>query len=386
MPPHLSSKPQWTGGKSTNTHWHVRELQPGAPAPNPINDEVIAHNVEWLLAQCDRSHKAVQLLEHEEGVSVPLFVHDGVISFSLGEVSITSVSVRRHVLVGNFADDLVADWSGALDHLCESLGPSGVVFLLGIVQDEALHRALLSSDSTKRYLVLPRGDTYARRLCNVQGGLDAYLASLPAKSRQDLKRSRRRFEDEFGTRASFATYSSAEDVEVFLSKVEDVSRLTYQGRNLGLAISSSGYIGNKVREGARRGYARCYLIEVDGTPVAWRIGFLYGGTYFSHHVGYNPDYAHFHPGVVMHLYSIDELTRSSSHVNTLDMLYGDNDFKRKAANRFRKEQNYYLFPLTLRGRLIFHSLKASEALSRFLGAALERLGLKSRIRSLIRRL
>lgn len=386
MPPHLSTKRQWTGGESDNTHWHVRELRRGAPAPNPIHDDVLAHNVEWLLAQCDRSHKTVQLLEHEKGASVPLFVHDGVISFSLGEVSVTSVRVRRHVLVGNFADDVIPDWRGALDHLCESLGPSGVVFLLGVVQDEALHQALLSSNSTRRYLILPRGDTYARRLCDVRGGLDAYLASLPAKNRQDLKRSRRRFENEFGTRACFTTYSSVEEVEDFLSKVEDISRLTYQGRNLGLAISSSGYIGNKVREGASQGYARCYLIEVDGTPVAWRIGFFYGGTYFSHHVGYNPDYTHFHPGVVMHLYSIDELTRSFGNVNTLDMLYGDNDFKRKAANRFRKEQNYYLFPLTLRGRLTFYSLNASEALSRFIGVALDRFGLKSRIRSLIRRL
>jgi CelD/BcsL family acetyltransferase involved in cellulose biosynthesis len=216
------------------------------------------------------------------------------------------------------------------------------------------------------------------------GSLEAYLASLPAKSRQDMRRSLRRFEGNFSGRYAFSTHCSVAEVSAFLARVESVSKRTYQAR-LGLGVVADSHIGNKVLEGAKRGYARCYLLTVDGQVIAWRIGFLYGNVYCSHHVGYDPKYEKWHPGAVVHLHSVCDLSESCVGVDTLDMLYGDNDFKRRATNRFRLERNYYLFPRSLRGATTYVALRSCNGVSEWLGRLLERLGLKRRLKAWLRR-
>ena len=102
-------------------------------------------------------------------------------------------------------------------------------------------------------------------------------------------------------------------------------------------------------------------------------------------IGYDPDFERWHPGVVLHLKSVEDLSESVDGVRVLDMLYGDNDFKRKAANISRTESNYYLFPKTVRGRLTHALLSGCNRLSRSIGESLERSGLKSKIKRGIRR-
>lgn len=365
--------------------WHAHFLLPES-LDRPENfDDVMEHAVDWLLAQCDREDKRVLVLGDEAGRHVPLFVHHGQIDFSFGDVALGSVKVQRYVLTGNFPEQFVPAWAPVLSALRESLAPNAAVFLLGVVQGESLHYALAQPSVRDRFFILSQGSPYVRRLCRLGGSLDAYLASLPAKGRQDLKRSMRRFETNFSGGVEFDAFSERAEVESFLRRIEPVSLKTYQARLLGLGIDSVGYIGNKVVEGARRGYSRCYLLSVNGRPIAWRIGFLYRGVYCSHHVGYDPEFEHWHPGVVTHLYSVRDLSECCTGVHTLDMLYGDNDFKRKSSNAFREECNYYLFPRTLRGALTYGALASSNRLSAFASSVLQRWGLKAKVKAWIRR-
>ncbi len=85
-------------------------------------------------------------------------------------------------------------------------------------------------------------------------------------------------------------YRTPEDIAALLDLIEPVSVRTYQARLLGLGIQRGGYIANQLLEGARRGYARCYLLAVDGAAVAWQLGYIYGDKYYAHHVGYHPNW------------------------------------------------------------------------------------------------
>lgn len=313
-----------------------------------------------------------------------MLVHDGVIDLVFGELSIGQRRVRRHVLVGNFDGISRSEWESAFSTLRGVLGSRGVVFLLGIVDGEALAAALGSERLRREFRVLPHGPAYARRLCRLGPDLEAYLASLPSGRRQDLRRSQRRFEREFSGRYAYALCRDPEDVREFLATVEPVSRQTYQAQLRGLAVTGSGHVGHLAIEGARRGCVRCYLLTVDGRPVAWRIGYLFGDTFFSHHVGYDPAYESWHPGVVMHLHTVEDLSRLGS-VRFLDMLYGDNAFKRKAANLERREQNYYVFPRSPQGTASYVLLAAVNRSSEWIGGMLERHGLKERLKRALRR-
>lgn len=351
----------------------------------PAADDVLEHDIGWLLAQCDRPDKRVLVVDDGAGRSIPFFLHDGQIDFELGEFTLASTRVRRHVLVGNFTSLSAADWHAVFEALHRTLVPNAVVFLMGVVAGEALEQALAGPLITRRFLVSRHGPTYERRLCRLGVDLEAYLSGLASGRRQDLRRSLRRFEREFEGRFEFRSFSEVGELEAMLDAIEPVSARTYQARLRGLSLSRRNHGGREVIEGAKRGMARCYLLSVEGRPVAWRIGFLYRGVYYSHHIGYDPDFEHWHPGVVLHLKSVADLSGNVDGVRVLDMLYGDNEFKRKASNLARTEAHYYLFPRTLRGWLTHALLSGCDRLSHWAGEALERHGLKAKIKRWIRR-
>jgi hypothetical protein len=379
------ARPETGIGHASGARWQVHSFRAGETFPSAAPDGVIEHDVDWLIAQCDSPAKAVVVLADAGGGAVPLFVHDGQVDFNFGELTLAYAKVRRHVLVGNFPGRSVADWAAAFDALYRALEPKAAVFLLGVVRGESLDQAIAGGALAQRFRIAAHGADYTRRLCALGSSLDDYLASLPAKSRQDLKRSLRRFEGNFAGRFALSTYGSVEEVRRFLNAVRPVSERTYQARQLSLGITPEGHIGTKVLEGARRGYARCYLLTVDGQPVAWRIGFVYAGVYCSHHVGYDPDFEKWHPGVVLHLHTVRDLSENVAAVDTLDMLYGDNDFKRKTSNLARVERNYYMFPRTARGTAVYLALKSCNGLSESLGRTIDRIGLKARLKRWIRR-
>jgi hypothetical protein len=374
-----------TPGGRGESSWQARLYSAGGSGSWPAQDDVLEHDVEWLIAQCDRADKHVLVIEDGAGRTVPFFVHDGQIDFDFGEFTLASTAVRRHVVVGNFSNLSVADWTGVYAALRDRLAPNAAVFLLGVVSGEPLEQAISQSQVRSRYRALRHGPSYQRRLCTLGASLEAYLAGLPSGRRQDLRRSLRRFDKEFQGRYEVRVLTQEQELMAMLEAVEPVSRRTYQARLRGLALSRHGHSGREVIEGAKRGFARCYLLSVDGSPVAWRVGFLYKGVYCSHHVGYDPDFEAWHPGVVMHMKSIEDLSQACVGARFLDMLYGDNDFKRKAASLSRTESNYYLFPRTIRGTLTYALLSTCNRLSRSAGEFLERSGLKAKVKRWIRR-
>lgn len=324
------------------------------------------------------------VIADDDGRHVPFFVHDGQIDLDLGETTVASRKVRRFVLVGNFASFSEADWIGVLDCLRRALPANAAVFLLGVVAGEPLHNALSEPAVERRFLVLQHGPAYERRICRIGHGLDAYLSDLPSGRRQDLRRSLRRFEREFEGRFDVRVCAREDEVAAMLDEVAPISGRTYQARLRGLALSRHNHTGREALEGARRGLARCYLLMVDGRAVAWRIGLLHGGVYCSHHVGYDPEFEKWHVGVVMHLKSVEDLCAVGG-VSFLDMLYGDNDFKRKAANLSRTEANYYLFPRTANGRITHALLAGCNRVSALAGELLQRSGMKASLKRWLRR-
>lgn len=365
--------------------WRAAIADAGALAGGSHADGVIEHDVEWLLARCDQPDKAVLVLSDGHGRTVPVFSHDGEIGYNLGEIELGSKAVRRYVLIGHYPDLSVDDWEAIFRVLERHLGRNAAVYLLGVVWDEGLHLATRSAAVRKMFWVSQHGKTYSRRFCDIRGGHEAYLQRLTARHRKVLRRSLRRFQHHFQRSASFHVYSELGAVKEFIERVEPVSARTYQARLLGLHINRSGHIGAQMIEGARRGLVRCYLLAIDDRPIAWRVGFVYEGTFFSHYVGYDPDFAKWHPGAVTHLYSLRDLANASNGVRTVDLLYGDNEFKRKVATTSRREANFYLIPKTASGNTTHAILVSCNKVSAMIGKVLEFSGLKHKVKRSIRR-
>ncbi|WP_017941974.1 MULTISPECIES: GNAT family N-acetyltransferase [unclassified Thioalkalivibrio] len=370
--------------RARTANWVLRQASPGETFTPPAPGTMMEHDPEWLLAIRHPGHGSVLLAERDSR-QLPIYVHDGALSFVLGGMALRRIEIRRHVLTGNLPDwsqnDLVAilgELRGLLDH-------RSVVFLIGVVEGEPLWQALQSADLRRRYHVLQSGETDTRRLVDLPETFDEYLGSLPRKARQDIRRSERRFNDAFGQGARLDVFSGPEEITAFLDSVEPVSARTYQSRLLGLGVKRGHWIERMLQAAAERGYARCYGLFVDQKLVAWRVGFVFQGTYFSHHIGYDPDWSEWHPGIVLQARTLRDLCSLSPTVQRIDMLHGDNAAKRKLANQSRREGKFYLFPRNLRGTLLYTSLGSFNRFSDALSALAARLKFKDRIRRVLRR-
>ncbi|WP_018881892.1 MULTISPECIES: GNAT family N-acetyltransferase [unclassified Thioalkalivibrio] len=346
---------------------------------------MMEHDPEWLLAIRHPGHGRV-LLAEKDYRQLPIYVHDGALSFVLGGMALRRIEIRRHVLTGNLPDWSQDDLTAILSALREQLDRRGVVFLIGVIESEPLWHALQSTELRRHYHVLQSGETDTRRLAALPDTFDEYLGSLPRKARQDIRRSERRFSEHFGHGTRLEVFSRPEEITPFLDTVEPVSARTYQSRLLGLGVKRGHWIERMLKAAAERGYARCYGLFVDQTLVAWRVGFVFQGTYFSHHIGYDPDWADWHPGIVLQARTIQDLCSISPRVNCIDMLHGDNAAKRKLSNQCRREGKFYLFPRNWRGTIRYALLGSFNALSDILSSFAERTKLKERARKALRRL
>jgi hypothetical protein len=352
--------------------------KPGSPTG------VMEHDPDWLLAQCDQPAKSVVLFSNPEEGDIPIFVHRVRLDYKFGELSIGGFYVKRYVIVGGLHYVSEQSLTTMINLLAGYIKPDGAIFLQGLVSGEPLWRFLSDPVLKKHFLVLPHGPAYSRRLILLEDSLETYLKSIEAKHRNALRRTRRKFEEAYRGRFSYEVYTSPEDIRSLIEAIEPVSKRTYQSRLLGLGINKRGYIVNQLVEGARRGYARCYLLKVDSSPVSWRLGYVYGATYYSHHIGYDPNWRHWNPGILMHMAAIEDLLSHCRHVRTLDLLYGDSLLKRRLSNQSREERHFYLFPRYTRGILSYQSLRVVNGISDGVGGLLRAINRSEQVKQWLR--
>jgi hypothetical protein len=152
-----------------------------------------------------------------------------------------------------------------------------------------------------------------------------YLASLGARTRQNLRRTTRRLFE--GGRARVMKAITAADVPALLAGLDIVGPQTWQAGALGIARRNT-YAERQIFEAlASQGWLRAYLLLYDDLPIAYELGFQYGDTFFGHECGYDQRWSDRGPGsVLMHLVIEDLFAESRPEV--LHFGFGDAAYKR----------------------------------------------------------
>jgi CelD/BcsL family acetyltransferase involved in cellulose biosynthesis len=222
-------------------------------------------------------------------------------------------------------------------------------------------------------------------LARVEKTLDAYLANLGSKTRADVRRQERRLAKQASDQVACAVFSTAQSIGAFLKDVEVVSRRTYQWNLLGMGIENNESIRALLQSAADRGWFRGYVLRCVGKPVAFMIGYLYRGVYLSESIGYDPDWAGWSVGNVLHLYVMRDLAALGDSVQWFDFLYGDNQNKERLSTAAHPEQNVYLIPDTLRWRPVVFALRAFDVVAEAITRLLERHQIKQKVRRVLRK-
>jgi CelD/BcsL family acetyltransferase involved in cellulose biosynthesis len=365
---------------------------PGTTGPVALPEArqawLLEHDPQWLSALSDDPSKAVLLAVKDGGCVCGLFVHDVGMTLDLGLLSLARIAIRRHVLTGGLPVKAAgrADLVALLTGLSGVLPARGVIFLQGVRESEPLRAAVDDPAVRRAYHVRRHGPPYQRCRIALSGSFDGYLASLGRSTRKDLMRVVRNFNREFGGSIEMQVITRPAEVEAALPDLIALSAKTYQARLLGLKISRGNVVERQLRHGAKLGMARLDLLRVGGKAISFQIAYVHRDSLYATQGGYDPAWKEWSPGIVHHAFVLEDLCRVSPELRWFDFMYGEEFYKTRLSNTFHPESHFYLFPRTARGGLTWLALEASDRLSRWAIAALEKTRLRRALTRLVHRL
>lgn len=217
---------------------------------------------------------------------------------------------------------------------------------------------------------------------NLEGTFDEYLKRRSPKSRQNLKRSVKKFLE--GNPEAFQIYTAPEAMDKFHREALSISRQSYQTLLLKAGLPDSPQFLRGMQDTALRGEARGYLLRLQGKPIAFAWCTAKGASVTYQVIGYLPEHADLSPGTVL-LYLILQDLFSLESYGVFDFGSGSAFYKEAFATDKLEFADSYLLRPTLVNRGKLWLLWQSECFSAAVGSLLDRLGLKKKIRQWMRR-
>jgi CelD/BcsL family acetyltransferase involved in cellulose biosynthesis len=167
-----------------------------------------------------------------------------------------------------------------------------------------------------------------------------------------------------------------EDIDDFLRDATQVSKETYQWKSLGLGLKNQSGTKERLLNLAHFGFLRCYVLYCMGKPVAFVEGFSGGGEFVFYQIGFLPELRKNSVGTVAVLEALRDLMDSNCGIQKYDFMSGSDDYKKRMSNCSAEERSSYVYPPTIKYRLIAAAQWMLETLQRLAVYAKRRIGSK----------
>jgi hypothetical protein len=238
---------------------------------------------------------------------------------------------------------------------------------------------LISSSQSIRYVPAQ----YHRYYIDLQGTFTDYLGKFSAKSRSTLQRKVRKFAEFSGGEVSWRVFRHPQEMDEFYHLAREVSQKTYQERLLNVGLPEGDEFRRELRELSTQEMLRAYILFHDERPIAYLYCPIQEDILFYRHLGYNPDFKQWSPGTVLQHVALESLF-AEGKFRMFDFTEGQGPHKEFFSTGSMACADIYYFRPTFRNQLL---LKLHLCLGRIAASAvkmLDRFGLKSRIKKLIR--
>lgn len=220
---------------------------------------------------------------------------------------------------------------------------------------------------------------YERHYVVLSGTFEEYLGHFSSKSRSTLRRKVRRFAEHNGGTLDWRQYRTPAELREFYPLAREVSAKTYQERLLGSGLPETEEFRNRMESEDARGY----VLMHDTKPVAYIYCPCHDGILAYQYVGHDPEYSALSPGTVLQYVVLENLF-ASKEARYFDFTEGEGQHKRLfSTHSVPCADIYYLRP-SLRNTCMVRIHAAADTFSHWIGAFLDRLGLKARLKRWIR--
>jgi len=316
--------------------------------------------------------------QQSDGVPGSWEVRTVPLKFKLGEVTLFKLRLTMAVGTAHFtemAEDAFCTWSH-WDSVPQSV--QGVTIRSQPVSEEL---PLLTRFPTGiRYVPAQ----YRRFYLEFGPSFAEYLQKFSSQSRQKRRREVRKFAESSGGEIDLRLYRTPQELEEFLRQARALSQKTFQERLLDAGLPASEEFRNRLLEAGAAGRIRAFILFHAGAAAAYLLHEIRDpGIVVSLHTGYDPELRGLSPGTVMHYLSIEKLFEERG-LRMLDFTEGEGTHKQYFATGSRQCADIYFLRSNLRvGALLLLHAGMSIA-SHSIVRILDRLGLKARIKKLIR--
>jgi CelD/BcsL family acetyltransferase involved in cellulose biosynthesis len=224
---------------------------------------------------------------------------------------------------------------------------------------------------------------YRRCFIDMRGSFDDYQAKFSAKTRSGIKRKLRKFA-EHGGGMTFRRYTRADEIDAFFEAARPVSAQSYQERLLDCGLPSDPAFVAQATHRAAQDALRAFVLFSGDQPVSYLYCPVDDGVLEYAFLGYRADVAKLSAGTVLQWLALESLY-AERRFSAFDFTEGESEHKLL----FSTSQVPCRVELLLRRspgvRMSVASHRAVDRASRIAGNLLDDLGLKSRVKTWLRR-
>jgi len=212
---------------------------------------------------------------------------------------------------------------------------------------------------------------------------ETYQKKFSSKTKSTLNRKVRKYTEHCGGKISWKTYQNPGEMRDFFRLARAVSKLTYQERLLDAGLPHSEDFMRQAESLAADQRVRAYILFDGERPVSYLYCPVNDDVLVYSYLGYDPDYLQMSVGTVLQWLAVEQLF-NETRFRYFDFTEGQSDHKRLFATHQRQCANVFLVKRTFRNKVVIYSHLLMNNASRWLGVTLEQLGVKARIRRLLR--
>jgi len=262
-------------------------------------------------------------------------------------------------------------------------------FDLGVINALPTDSLLLSDfkgNNNGDIIIKPLSKKYdVVRYLNFPKNWDDYLSSMKRKRRYNLKRNIKIIKDKCNDDVILKCFKSEDDVEPFLSQMDDIYINTWQSSTFGYQSRLTDLEINQNKSLAKLGCFKCYILLASQIPIAFVRGYLFKSKYYYEEIGYKQDWAKYNPGSVLNFLMLEHLMSDESRVKELNFGYGENTYKQVFSNGEYEATNGYVFRKRSKGSIIFLIQQILDYLYVVIRKIIVKLNLEVVIRRILRK-
>jgi hypothetical protein len=187
----------------------------------------------------------------------------------------------------------------------------------------------------------------------VPDALDDVYKRLSSDRRIETRRRVKKFQGHPAGPPKIVCYQRTSELEQLFHDAEQIAERTYQ-RGLRVGFEDNASVRERLQFAARAGWLRAYILYAGETPVAFWIGVLYGKTFLSEYMGYDPEFRKWSPGMVLIMQVVQRFCERTegAEVRELDFGLGTAEYKDVLGNKSWMEGSLYIFSPTFKGIIL----------------------------------